>query len=219
MKQIKEDSHRHLTRAEVAQIFQVSPNTITRWAEAGKLPVVKTLGGHRRYEAKAVLELAQRLTHVVLDNTEVHIEKEINMKKTVIELPAMYGDHHVLEVRRILLEMFGVEEVNASSCFRTVETTFDPSKTSASAIRRKLEEAGYTEELTVPVETTRPATQTNSKEKTFFRHTTAFEQAKHVVSFVQDVNYTGRPLWPCPGLGLIKETEFNAALQREASDG
>ena len=55
MKQIDVSSNRYLTRSEVAEIFQVSPSTITRWAEAGKLPSVKTLGGHRRYEARAVM--------------------------------------------------------------------------------------------------------------------------------------------------------------------
>ncbi len=35
---------RLLTRAEVAGLFQVSPSTVTRWAEAGMLPSVRTLG-------------------------------------------------------------------------------------------------------------------------------------------------------------------------------
>ena len=43
-----------LTPGEVAALFRVTPKTITRWAEAGKLPVVRTLGGHRRFPARAV---------------------------------------------------------------------------------------------------------------------------------------------------------------------
>ena len=35
-----------------------------------------------------------------------------------IDLPAMYGDHHVVEVRRILMDIPGVEDVYASSGFR-----------------------------------------------------------------------------------------------------
>ena len=38
-----------LTPGEVAMRFRVDPKTVTRWANAGKLSVVRTLGGHRRY--------------------------------------------------------------------------------------------------------------------------------------------------------------------------
>lgn len=38
-----------LTPAEVAALFRVDPKTVTRWAKAGKLTAIRTLGGHRRY--------------------------------------------------------------------------------------------------------------------------------------------------------------------------
>ena len=38
-----------LTPAEVAALFRVDPKTVTRWAKAGKLSAIRTLGGHRRY--------------------------------------------------------------------------------------------------------------------------------------------------------------------------
>jgi len=38
-----------MTPAEVASLFRVDPKTVTRWADAGKLTAVRTLGGHRRY--------------------------------------------------------------------------------------------------------------------------------------------------------------------------
>jgi excisionase family DNA binding protein len=47
-----------LTPAEVAALFRVDPKTVTRWAKAGKLTAIRTLGGHRRYreaEVRAVL--------------------------------------------------------------------------------------------------------------------------------------------------------------------
>jgi excisionase family DNA binding protein len=37
------------TAAEVADILHVLPKTVSRWAKEGKLPFLKTLGGHRRY--------------------------------------------------------------------------------------------------------------------------------------------------------------------------
>jgi excisionase family DNA binding protein len=43
-----------LTPAMVAEMFHVSPTTVTRWANQGKLPAFRTPGGHRRFRAKAV---------------------------------------------------------------------------------------------------------------------------------------------------------------------
>jgi excisionase family DNA binding protein len=37
----------------------VSPKTVSRWAQEGRLPYLRTLGGHRRYpdaEIRALLE-------------------------------------------------------------------------------------------------------------------------------------------------------------------
>jgi excisionase family DNA binding protein len=38
-----------LTPAEVAVLFRVNPKTVTRWARAGKISAIRTLGGHRRF--------------------------------------------------------------------------------------------------------------------------------------------------------------------------
>ena len=49
-----------LTPSEVALLFRVDPKTVTRWAKAGKLTSIRTLGGHRRYkesEVKALINL------------------------------------------------------------------------------------------------------------------------------------------------------------------
>ena len=43
------NGERLLTPAEVAGLFRVDPKTVTRWAKAGKLGSIRTLGGHRRY--------------------------------------------------------------------------------------------------------------------------------------------------------------------------
>jgi excisionase family DNA binding protein len=52
---------RYLRAAEVADILQVSPKTVSRWAKDGKLPFLRTLGGHRRYPASEIRQLAQEL--------------------------------------------------------------------------------------------------------------------------------------------------------------
>jgi excisionase family DNA binding protein len=46
-----------LTPSEVASLFRVDPKTVTRWAKAGKLSAVRTLGGHRRYHEAEVRNL------------------------------------------------------------------------------------------------------------------------------------------------------------------
>ena len=46
-----------LTPAEVAAMFRVDPKTVTRWAKAGKLSSIRTLGGHRRYRESEVRDL------------------------------------------------------------------------------------------------------------------------------------------------------------------
>lgn len=46
-----------MSPAEVADAFQVDPKTVTRWAKAGKLAHIRTLGGHRRYHRAEVEKL------------------------------------------------------------------------------------------------------------------------------------------------------------------
>ena len=49
-----------LTPAEVATLFRVDPKTVTRWAQAGKLTSIRTLGGHRRYREQRSPRPARR---------------------------------------------------------------------------------------------------------------------------------------------------------------
>ena len=51
-----------LTPAEVAALFRVDPKTVTRWAKAGKLTSIRTLGGHRRYKESEVRALLKTIT-------------------------------------------------------------------------------------------------------------------------------------------------------------
>ena len=46
-----------MTPAEVAQAFRVDPKTVTRWAQAGRITSIRTLGGHRRYRTAEVRAL------------------------------------------------------------------------------------------------------------------------------------------------------------------
>lgn len=61
------DTEPLLTPSEVASMFRVDPKTVTRWAKAGKLTSIRTLGGHRRYREAEVRAL---LAGVSGDTTE-----------------------------------------------------------------------------------------------------------------------------------------------------
>ena len=56
-----------LTPGEVATLFRVNPKTVTRWARAGKISAIRTLGGHRRFRASEIRRCLDGLnsTHLV----------------------------------------------------------------------------------------------------------------------------------------------------------
>jgi len=109
-----------------------------------------------------------------------------DMTSVTIAVPAMYGDHHVVEVRCILLEMPGVRAVYASSAFGAVEIEFDAEQTSAEVLERRLEEAGYLAELSVPVESGEPATDGATADRRYRRHTASDAQSGSAVAFRQE---------------------------------
>lgn len=132
------------------------------------------------------------------------------MENLTLNVPSMYGDHHVVAVRNLLLALPGVMDVYASSAFQSVEILYDPVQATPDFLRMTLQQSGYTEEWKLPTETAVPATQRASSlqpgQPAFFRHTAAYAQTGQTVSFAQKIPYAGRPLWPCPGMGPLKST-------------
>lgn len=61
MKQKPIESAPYLTPGEVALLFHVSRKTVSRWASLGLVPCAVTLGGHRRFRAEDVQEIARRM--------------------------------------------------------------------------------------------------------------------------------------------------------------
>jgi len=55
---------RFLEAGKVADLLHVSPKTVARWSNEGKLPYVRTLGGHRRYDPRVITALAEQLSHM-----------------------------------------------------------------------------------------------------------------------------------------------------------
>lgn len=60
---MKSDQEVLLTPSEVATLFRVDPKTVTRWAKAGKLTSIRTLGGHRRFKESEVKALLTATTN------------------------------------------------------------------------------------------------------------------------------------------------------------
>ena len=120
------------------------------------------------------------------------------MPKVSFPAPALYGDHHVQEVRRILLALPGVIEIYASSCFHVIEVSFDPAQVSAEDIASRLGEAGYLADLPVMDE---------AMAQTPHRHAVMVEQTRPAVGFQQEILIQKRSAWPCPGMGLLKVRE------------
>jgi copper chaperone CopZ len=126
------------------------------------------------------------------------------MKTYSAHVPAMFGDHHVLAVHKLLTKLPGIAEVYASSGFQLIEVQYDPAHIAPTLIEETLAEAGYLDALPVPTETSTPATEMQAEQPAFFRHTAAYAQTGSNVGFAQKLPYSGRPLWPCPGIGLVK---------------
>lgn len=121
----------YLSRAEVAELFDVAPSTVTRWADVGKLVCVRTLGGHRRYQKASVVKLVYQLP------------KEASVETIPFHTPKLYGDHHATAVHLALAQAPGVQAVRTSAALHQVWVTFDPSATQAEAIAARLTAAGY----------------------------------------------------------------------------
>jgi excisionase family DNA binding protein len=50
-----------LTPGEVAVMFRVNAKTVTRWARAGKISAVRTLGGHRRFRTTEIRRFLEQV--------------------------------------------------------------------------------------------------------------------------------------------------------------
>jgi excisionase family DNA binding protein len=48
-----------LLPGEVAAMFRVNPQTVTRWATENRLPSVRTIGGHHRFKQSVILALLE----------------------------------------------------------------------------------------------------------------------------------------------------------------
>jgi copper chaperone CopZ len=65
------------------------------------------------------------------------------MEKLQLSIPAMWADHHVLQVRDVLANLEGVQGVYASSTWKQVLLDFDGAKVNRATIESALAQAGF----------------------------------------------------------------------------
>jgi copper chaperone CopZ len=86
-------------------------------------------------------------TKTIKIRNQPQIEKskgeEITMEKITLTVPAMYADHHVSIVKRLLSPIKGVENVVTSAAFKTITVEFDKAKVTQDALVKALTDAGY----------------------------------------------------------------------------
>ncbi len=73
------------------------------------------------------------------------------MEKLQLEIPGMWADHHVMQVRSLLTAVVGVQGVYASSAWQQALIVYDSGLTNRGAIEAALAQAGY------PVDTVQAA--------------------------------------------------------------
>ncbi len=55
------DGGAYLGAGEAARLLEVSPKTVSRWADKGLIPCITTLGGHRRFLRSTVEQIRQEM--------------------------------------------------------------------------------------------------------------------------------------------------------------
>ena len=128
------------------------------------------------------------------------------MDTVCIDVPAMYGDHHVIEVRLKLLNLSGVQSVYASSYTKSVEVTYDATQITVDDIHSALHEAGYLQDIELPHESG-VAAYGQPTSATYMRHSVAFAQTRNTVGFGQTIVEPKTSNIPCPGLKITVEKE------------
>ena len=124
------------------------------------------------------------------------------MQQVKFEIPVLYADHHVLEIKNILKEVEGIKDFFISSAFKIVKIDFDESAISEEELKTLLVKAGYHGDL--GFENEEFSTEPGSKgHKKHYRKGVLYTQTGLTQGFKQNVTKTTRKEWPIPGMGVL----------------
>jgi excisionase family DNA binding protein len=65
----------YLSTQEVAGLINVTETTVKRWADEGKIPCHKTLGGHRKFMLKDIVQFAEQNVYPLSGNVRPRLQK------------------------------------------------------------------------------------------------------------------------------------------------
>ncbi|MBM4424541.1 MAG: heavy-metal-associated domain-containing protein [Chloroflexi bacterium] len=123
------------------------------------------------------------------------------MERLTLELPMMYGDHHVVEVRSILAALPGIAKVYASSARQKVEVEYDGGQLNAEAVKQALAARGYSSDsLDLPP--------VSPRTKTITEYAVG---PGGVEEFVERVPAWGGAFGPCPGFEVLHPGDVHPA--------
>ena len=84
-----------LTPSEVAAMFRVNPKTVTRWARAGKISAIRTLGGHRRFRASEIRKFLEQVdeatTRPDVRSSALRLQARLTIMFACAFIPAALG--------------------------------------------------------------------------------------------------------------------------------
>jgi copper chaperone CopZ len=118
------------------------------------------------------------------------------MERLVMNIPALYGDHHTSAVRKLLEPMEGIAEILASPASHKLVVKYYPTVVTEEEIVSKLAGQGYI------ADAPETAFATPLGERTG-RHTAILAGTHESMAFAeQSPTLQGRALWPCPGFEI-----------------
>jgi excisionase family DNA binding protein len=75
-----------LSTLEAARLARIAPSSIKRWADQGLLPCVRTAGGHRRYDRRALEEFLRSRARAPSSNPlEVWLDRLVRARRHEVE--------------------------------------------------------------------------------------------------------------------------------------
>ena len=123
------------------------------------------------------------------------------MDRLTLTLPAMYGDHHVTEVRRILGALPGVAKVYASAARQRVDVEYDAGQIDPPAIEGALGARGYTTDGQTPM-------LVSARTKMLTEYAVG---PGGIEQFVERLPALGAPLGACPGFEIRQPGDVHPA--------